>query len=315
MPRRINVENAAIALGRKYEPYCDGYPLAEIQGWTDDLQVNDQTIDVFGSDNQITYQIVDGATVRVDSVADGSAVVLYDLTTGQKPQIDADSAEMRGYYPVADIKVNLLRNHKNENNDGYDEVEFWGAWSPILKVPTGGPKEHGRVQLDGRAQVPIRVIAAPGQKIIGMFDVVSLTPGVNSATGTVNLQTAAGVNGAIARIPAIVPLRAFESYALAVELHACDARTAEAHAAKVNNIKRLVVGAAMVAADGTVTISEEDAQEVGMTLLGAPAAGNRTIATHAFVTYILVPPAGNGAGRQNGRCLLGDPVQYKGRYD
>lgn len=337
MPVRPNIDNVRINLMRKNEVYVDGYPIPLVQTFTDELVQNQETYDVFGFEQQLSYTIIDGATLTMEGINDTSMQVLYDLATGQNPYPATSST--RGYYPSETLRLNVLRNVLNTDSDGYEMVQFWDNWAGLIKNPAGGPRERGVVSLAGRCKTPVMVYAPVNTKIIGVFDIVALsdagtgtasTADVNincnsSATGTADSGGAlVDYDGGIVAIPAAKNYRNFTSYALAVEVQCCDGTGTGTLRGNVNASYRLPVTETMLISNGLLTITSNDISPFGLTLnQDGTATGNKTIVTHAFVTYIVQPAtylainhrAANLDGLQSGRCLLGDPMAWRARYE
>ena len=298
MPSRPNVDNAVIPLMRKNEIYVDGYPVPLVESFADDLVITDETVDVYGYEQQLFYRVLDGATVRMDGVTDKAMNLLWSLTTGQNPE--QVKTEAQGYFPIETIRCNVMRQTLNATSDGYNAVDFYQGWAPMVRNPQGGPKDRGRVSLEGRCKAPIRIEAPVGVKIVGITAAMAMS---NSSGATTSTGQASANSGVPLQLPKMPGFRNFVSYALGLEVQKTsgtgDARKILATAMVPVTAGNVTAGASFP----VVTLTEAALNAVGFTCDTAKT--GYSLVDRAFVYYIHQP------ADQAARQILGDGSGWK----
>ena len=208
MPTRANIENTQVPLQRESEIFIAGYPIPLVTEYTGDVTVQDDTYDVFGVEQQLYFRTIDSGSMTMRAGYARENQVFLDLISDTRP----DSTVFHTYYPNPKVQLDVVRMYRTVDDDGYYAVEFAGRWTPVVRVPTGGPRERGVMTAEGKCEVPVRIVAAANKWISVMYDRVLLgTAAVTnpitsynekaSGSGTLGLTITLPASGTIKQIP------------------------------------------------------------------------------------------------------------------
>lgn len=294
MPTRANIENTQVPLQRESEIFIAGYPIPLVTEYTGDVTVQDDTYDVFGVEEQLYFRTIDSGSMTMRAGYARENQIFMDLISDTKP----DATAFHTYYPNTKVQLDVVRMYRTPDDDGYYAVEFAGRWTPVVRVPAGGPRERGVITAEGKCEVPVRIVADSNKWISAMFDVVALVagtagvvPDVNTgyevkesrlATGTsllsIPVPTGAGATGIIKQIP--VNMHGYRNagkYAFSVEVQ--HRGTSGVTDGVVTKYARVPVTTGMIdPSTGNVTITDRDLQGTSLSIAEA---------SHVFVTYLV----------------------------